>query len=479
MRYFEKPDRNQQILLTEINLNTIAPEGSVLRYIDELVEQLDVSEIKKHYDLESERGKNPIHPKTFLKVGLYALHNCRFSLRKMQEDIENHLGYKWLTGDRAIDHSTLGKFFSTYKIEIADLFIQIIMLCKEHNLVEFDLLSIDSVKIRANASYKNEKTLKGIEKEEEAIKEKLSALLNQNQEEREKAEEETLNNRLNKLEEMKKKLKERIEEKSQTKGQKEKEQIKIKEKINITDPDAKILQQANGEKNPAYLITVSADTENDIITNFKVNERDCGDADALIPVIKGSIDNIGKKHDTVNADAGFASKDNYENLEEMKQEALIPDKKFEVEKRGETKKEEFDKSNFNYNEVENTYECPLGKKLQQFSKNHIKGRIILKYHNEVVCSGCNKREQCCSGKARIIQRDQNEEVVERMREKLRKEENKQKYKKRLHTSESPFGQLKRNLKFTFFMRRGREKVRMEMSLLCMLHNILKLGPQLV
>ncbi len=478
MRYFVKPDRNQQILLTEVNLDTIASEGSELRYIDELVEQLNVDEIKKHYDLESERGKNPIHPKTFLKVGLYALHNCRFSLRKMQADIENHLGYKWLTGDRAIDHSTLGKFFSTYKKEIADLFTQIIMLCREHNLIDFDILAIDSIKIRANASHKNEKTLKGIEKKEEVIKEKLSNLLDKNQVEKEKEEKKTLNNRLKKLEEVKNLLKKRIKEKSNTKGPKEKEKIQKNERINITDPDAKIMQQANGEKNPAYLITVATDTKNDIITNVQINERDCGDADALMPVINGSRNNTGKKHKAVDADAGFASKDNYEELEAINQEALIPDKKFEVEERGETKKEEFDKSYFIYNKEKNTYECPLGIILEQFSKNHIGNRIILRYHNEAACVKCEKRSLCCRGKARIIQRDQNEEVVERMREKLRKEENKEKYKKRLHTAESPFGHKKRNLKFTFFMRRGKEKVGMEMALLCMLHNILKLGPQL-
>ena len=110
MRFFIRPDRKQKVLLTEVDLDSVAPIGSPLRYIDELVEMLDTSGIEKDYDLESEQGRNPIHPKTFIKLGLYALHNCRFSLRKMEYDSENHLGYKWLTGDHGIDHSTIGKF---------------------------------------------------------------------------------------------------------------------------------------------------------------------------------------------------------------------------------------------------------------------------------------------------------------------------------------------------------------------------------
>jgi len=62
-----------------------------------------------------------------------------------------------------------------------------------------------------------------------------------------------------------------------------------------------------------------------------------------------------------------------------------------------------------------------------------------------------------------------------MRAKLDLEENRILYNKRAHAAESPFGHVKRNLKFTYVMRRGIKKVRMEMSLLFMLHNILKVA----
>ncbi len=133
LRSFIKPNREQHLLLTEVNLDSIVPLGSPLRYIDELVELLDTSEIEKDYDLESEQGRNPIHPKTFIKVGLFALYNLRFSLRKMEYDTQNHLGYKWLTGDKAIDHSTIGKFLAKFSDEIVELFSQVVMICREHD----------------------------------------------------------------------------------------------------------------------------------------------------------------------------------------------------------------------------------------------------------------------------------------------------------------------------------------------------------
>ncbi|HUV08074.1 MAG TPA: transposase [Spirochaetia bacterium] len=217
MRFFIVPDRKRKLLLTEVDLDTNAPLGSALRYIDELVDMFDTGEIEKTYDIDSEQGRNPIHPKTYIKVGLYALYNCRFSLRKMEYNIEHHLGYKWLTGDKAIDHSTLGKFYARYIDEIVELFSQVVMLCKEQDLIVFDILAIDSVKLRANASYKQSKTLASIEREQKKIKERLRQLI----------------------------------------------------------------EAATREQNPAYSVTTATDTANDIITHFQVNPQDDNEATLL------------------------------------------------------------------------------------------------------------------------------------------------------------------------------------------------------
>ena len=111
MKTFKKPNREQQLLFATVKLETIAPIGSSLRTIDELVDKLDTSKIEATYDFETKTGARAMHPKTLIKVALYALHNCRFSLRKMESDTQFHLGYRWITGDEKIDHSTMGKFY--------------------------------------------------------------------------------------------------------------------------------------------------------------------------------------------------------------------------------------------------------------------------------------------------------------------------------------------------------------------------------
>lgn len=96
--------------------------------------------------------------------------------------------------------------------------------------------------------------------------------------------------------------------------------------MNITDPQAHTMQQANGERNPAYSITTTTDVGHDIIAHFQLNAED-NDSAALLEAIEGSRQNTGEKHREVEADAGLASMDNYEQLEAQGQEALIPDRR--------------------------------------------------------------------------------------------------------------------------------------------------------
>jgi hypothetical protein len=79
--------------------------------------------------------------------------------------------------------------------------------------------------------------------------------------------------------------------------------------ILIPDPDAYIIQQANGEKNPACSVTTAADSKADIVAHFQVNAED-HDSEALKPTIAGSTEKTGKAHEHTTAAAGFGSTGN-------------------------------------------------------------------------------------------------------------------------------------------------------------------------
>jgi transposase len=476
MPAFIIPNRKQMLLLTQVDLSTVAAEGSVVSLINEMIDSLDTGAIESGYQVESDTGRSPFHPKTLLKVALLALHSCRFSLRKIEEDTQNNLAYKWLTGDMVIDHSTMGLFLSRYASQIVELFSQLVAICQEQNLIEFDLLAIDSIKLKANANYKQSKTLEGVEKEENKIQARLTEILENAADEQTAEVEElrALSRRAQRVQEAKGVLMRRLREKSRELAEAKRQELRAKEKVNITDPQAHIMPQANGERNPAYSITTATDVRHDIITHFQLNAED-NDSAALLEAVEGSRQNTGEEHREVEADAGFASMDNYEQLEAQGQEALIPDRRLEAEQGQKTAKGEYDRGEFVYREQSNTYRCPLGKVLEKTGSVQANGRLYDRYENAKVCAKCSSRSACTKGKHRMIFRDRNEEVRDRMREKLSKKRAQRRYNKRAHAAESPFGQVKGNLKFRALMRRGVAKVRMELALLFMLHNMLKMA----
>jgi transposase len=478
MRKFIKPQRHQLLMLQTIDLNSIAPPGSVLHTIDTIVDSLDTSAFEAVYDLENSRGNCPIAPTTIIKVCLYALHSGRFSTRKMEYDTGHHLGYMFLTGAQSIDHSTFSKFLSKFKNEVIELFSQIVIVCVEQGLLDFKVLCIDSVKLRANASHKQQKNNRGIEKATVKLRKRIEGLLENAGNEELDAEKQKelcrLAKRLAGLDAARDILSDRLEHGCCGKGLREAAQLQEKSTINITDTDAHIMQQANGEKNPAYSVTTAADSKADIVAHFQVNAED-HDSKALRPAIAGSTEKTGKAHDHSLADAGFGSIGNLEYLEEQNINALIPDRRLAVEQLGLTAKGSYDRSQFVYDVETDRYRCPEGNLLGCCGKLTAKGRTAKRYANPQACRHCQQLRHCTKGNHRVLVRDENEAVRERMREKLQQEVNQELYKVRAHTAEAPYGCIKRNWKFTHVMRRGIAKVAMEAALLFSLHNILKLG----
>ena len=175
------------------------------------------------------------------------------------------------------------------------------------------------------------------------------------------------------------------------------------------------------------------------------------------------------------AAAGFGSIRNLEYLEEDNINALIPDRRLAVEQMGLTAKGGYDRSQFVYDVVTDSYRCPQGMVLSCCGTVTVNSRASRRYANPRACRHCQQVKHCTKGKHRVLIRDENEAVRERMREKLQQEVNQEIYRLRAHTAEAPYGCIKRNWKFTHVLRRGIAKVAAEVALVFSLHNILKLG----
>jgi transposase len=83
---------------------------------------------------------------------LYAYARGNRSSRGIERACWEDVAFKVITGLRTPDHSTIAEFRRRHEREIAELFDDVLGLCREAGLVSVGVIAIDGTKIRANAS---------------------------------------------------------------------------------------------------------------------------------------------------------------------------------------------------------------------------------------------------------------------------------------------------------------------------------------
>jgi transposase len=125
MSHFRAINRDVDFLLPP-SVQDWLPEGHLARYVVEVVEGLDLSELERAY---AERGTLPYHPATLLALLIYGYATGCFSSRK-------------------IERATFRRGFAT---EFEATFVQVLQVTRENQLSGFATVSLDGTKIHANA----------------------------------------------------------------------------------------------------------------------------------------------------------------------------------------------------------------------------------------------------------------------------------------------------------------------------------------
>jgi hypothetical protein len=82
-------------------------------------------------------------------------------VRACWEDV----AYKVICSMRVPDHSTIAEFRRRHEAEIAELFDQVLGLCKEAGLVSIGVIMADGTRIKANASMDQNRSYSGVVRE--------------------------------------------------------------------------------------------------------------------------------------------------------------------------------------------------------------------------------------------------------------------------------------------------------------------------
>ena len=454
---FKKYDQQQQFLLP-VRLESFVPENHIARIINDIIEAVDITAIESTY---SENGSPAYHPRLMLKILLYGYMITIRSSREIQKMTHTDTAFMYLTAMQHPDFRTICRFRSTHLDSIKDIFTQVVTVCKEIGMLGAGKVSLDGTKVKANASVRQSKDAKALDKEIAKI---LDESIEIDKEEDEKYGDSTpyempkeLVNKTKRLEKIQA-VKKKLDEEKLT-------------KINVTDNDAKIMKHKGGNKKPSYNGQVAVDDKEQVIVAADLVD-DENDVHQVDPMILHIWATLGYKPTILLADAGYFSYDNLELLKRMGIDAYIPDNFFKVEERGKSKW--FRKSIFKFDEEKDCYYCPAGIMMPFTRIQKRKDEPDLKQYVCNFCSDCILKKACTKAENRIISRDPREHLLVEMRGKLRTVEGKELYQGRMYTAEPVFGQMKQNRGFREFLLRGKEKVIVEFLMMCIVHNIGKI-----
>ncbi len=128
---------------------------------------------------------------------------------------------------------------------------------------------------------------------------------------------------------------------------------------------------------------------------------------------------------------------------------------------------------FSYNKEKDVYICPCGKELVRKSRNPINrdGKLTLEY----ICKSCNTckdKELCTKSKdGKKIEIYIRKDEMDKYNNKIMSEEGKRLIGKRKELCEHPFGTIKRNLGYDYFLLKGRDGALTEFSIISMVYNM--------
>lgn len=416
-------DPEQQLLLPP-SLNDWLPQDHLARFIEDLVQRLDLSAITARYEAE-ERGYPPYHPVMMTQVLLYGYAVGIYSGRKLAKALETDVAFRYLAAQNMPGHRTIIRFRHDHRIALGNLFSQVLEACRAAGLVKLGTVSIDGTKIKANASkHKAMSHKRMLERKDEytkAIQEWFDRSDREDDEDdrhfgQDKRGDElpehlrTKQKRLEKIEEALKALQKEAREQAEEEG-KEPSEAKVPDKAqkNFTDPDSKILKTGDGFVQ-GYNAQAAVDCESQIIVAHDIFP-DGNDQLHLVEMVERVEEETGEVPKRTVADAGYYSDDGVRDIEAMGTEAFIAT-------------------------ARSKHEPP---------PTSPRGRIP---------AGLSAKQ--------------------RMKRKLQTQTGKKIYAKRKISVEPVFGQVKQERGFRSFLLRGLGLVAKEWAMVCTAHNIVKL-----
>jgi hypothetical protein len=232
----------------------------------------------------------------------------------------------------------------------------------------------------------------------------------------------------------------------------------------LTDSEARLMKTSKGS-DVCYNVQTVVDSKHKLIAAYEVT-NDGNDLGQLANMAKQGQQALGVKEVTILADGGYFDGNTIKECEEAGITTFLP-----LPKSGAaTKQGVFPADQFRYQKEGDLYVCPQGEALTFRGLEKARDKEYRIYRTNA-CGTCPLRPQCTTGQkhGRRIRRWVEQEVLERLQERIRGQPELLKERKKL--AEHPFGTIKRTMDQSYFLMKGIKKVTTETSLTVLSYNL--------
>jgi transposase len=468
-----KPINRNQNCWAAIDLERLIPRDHAARGIWAMVSQLDLSGLEERIRaVEGRAGQSSLDPRLLMSLWIYGCSEGVSSARELSRLCDYEPGCLWLTGMQPINYHTLSSFRVEHKEELNRLFVQVLGLLSSEGLIEMKRITQDGTKVRAFAGGNSFRREKHLRQHLEMARQQVASLGNPDEEESNEKRQRQARERGQK--EKQARLEEALKELEQLQqGRKKSETDNVR--ASSSDPQARVMKQANGGFAPSYNVQITTDATCGLVVGVDVTQAG-NDCDQLEKAIDRVEANTGKTPQQVLVDGGYTMKhDNIERMAERGIDLIGPEvansSDESLKRRG--VQPEFYPDKFDYDQASDTFRCPAGKILKHIQARQRGNSYEHDYRASVAdCSTCPFQVQCCpKSAARQVVRKQESPAVQAFRIKMQSEEAQELYRQRARIAEFPHAWIKEKFGLRQFRLRGLKKVGIEALLACLTYNI--------
>jgi transposase len=355
MNNFRPINRDTGFLLPP-SVDEWLPQRHLARFVVEVIDGLDLSELVKAY---RGSGSASYHPAMLLGLLVYGYATKVFSSRAIERATHDSVAFRYIAGNEHPDHDTIAVFRKRFLPQIEALFVEVLKLARTMGMLKLGTVALDGTKVHANASRHSALSYGHAKKIEKQLKREVRQLLRlaaqadaqdipdgmSIPEELERRE-----LRLAAITAAKAKIEARAEERwerdqgehqSKLAARAEQEKrtgkkprgrppepptggVREKDQVNLTDEDSRIMKVAGGGFDQCYNAQALVATGSLLIVATAVTQA-ANDKEQLVPMIE-KIQALPKelgRAKRILADAGYLSQSNVEHCTTAKIEPLI------------------------------------------------------------------------------------------------------------------------------------------------------------